>query len=128
MGKIVQIYIIVEKSDRCSSPVNQLDLRIGNQRKLFIDYRKEELCIPNVCLSDLRCYAIVVPGPDLVVSLAHESTIRTSSFFASAENFVLEPLCLPNTSFVTHQGDATSVGLRERTIHEGSLFRDRERT
>lgn len=27
-------------------------------------------------------------------------------------NFVLEPLCLPNTSFVTHQRDATSVSER----------------
>lgn len=36
----------------------------------------------------------------------------TPVLFRVRGNFVLEPLCLPNTSFVTHQRDATSVSER----------------
>lgn len=61
-----------------------------------------------------------------LLSLVHGSAIRSGLLFRIRGNFALEPLCLQNTSFVTHQGDATSVSRRGLFTEVASFVTRRE--
>lgn len=66
-----------------------------------------------MCFANFHCYAICTALVYLFRAVVSYTEVPfTPVLFRVRGNFVLEPLCLPNTSFVTHQRDATSVSER----------------
>jgi len=83
----ILIYMIVKNNDRTVVDwlmIVNYTFIYCNSKQLYIDYRKEKLCIP-IRFSDLHCYAIAASDPHsrLVSTRKHHS--RAGSFFTSAE-------------------------------------------